>query len=74
MSLLAPIISGVVLLLIGVAVLIWMSQNQPQLQTSPAAEPDSEDEPSLIDVWEGRIPPEALKQVRGYKQIVVHHQ
>jgi hypothetical protein len=73
MALLAPIIAGVCALLAGLGALIWMNVNQPVLQKSPAEEPEPEQgaeaEPSLEDIWRGRV-----KLPMAYQSISVHHE
>lgn len=56
MSLLAPIIAGTGAGLAGLVTLIWMNRTRPMLERpSPPQATEADHEPSLADIWSGRV-------------------
>jgi hypothetical protein len=71
MALLAPIIAGGCVLLVGLAALVWMNRTQPVLQKSPT---DAKSEPSQgSDVLVGGKLMASLAQ-SPYLMVDVHHE
>lgn len=55
MTMFAPAIAAIASLVAGLAVLIWMNRNQPILAKPAPGEADERGEPSLEDIWYGRV-------------------